>query len=163
MDGHGAEALLSAMGEAVYVVDTDRRITYWNPAAERMTGWSADEVVGRRCRDGILNHVDERGRSLCGRRCPLLRTMQDGAPTRARPFLHDRAGRRVPVVVSAAPLYDEAGAITGAVEAFHDDSHFRTLAQDFAEAERRAMTDQLTGVGNRRMLDASLEQAAEDQ
>src|SRR4051794_4049962 len=160
-DGPSADAILAALPDAVYVVDTDRRITYWNAAAERMTGWSAADVMGKRCRDGILNHVDDRGRSLCGRRCPLLRTMRDGSPARARPFLHDRGGRRLPVVVSAAPLYDAAGAIAGAVEAFHDDSHFRDLAQDFAHAERAARTDQLTGLGNRRLLDAALEQAAE--
>ena len=47
-DVPAAEALLEAMNEAVYAVDLDRRITYWNAAAEQLTGYKASEVVGTR-------------------------------------------------------------------------------------------------------------------
>ncbi len=92
-----AQALLAAMSEAVYVVDRQRRVTYWNPAAERLTGYPADQVVGRCCRDGILNHVDHEGTSLCKSRCPLLATIGDGQPHDMLAFLHHRDGHRVPV------------------------------------------------------------------
>ena len=44
--------------DGLYVVDNDRTITYWNKAAERISGFSAEEVVGRKCSDNILTHVD---------------------------------------------------------------------------------------------------------
>ncbi len=53
-----AAALLEAMSEAVYAVDGERRITFWSPAAELLTGYTASEAVGRRCRDNLLGHVD---------------------------------------------------------------------------------------------------------
>jgi diguanylate cyclase (GGDEF)-like protein/PAS domain S-box-containing protein len=163
MDDELAQSLLNAMTEAVYVVDTDRRISYWNPAAEAITGYRAEDVIGHRCRDGILNHVDDQGRSLCKRACPLLASITQGVHVKARPYLHHRDGHRLPVVVSAAPLRNAAGAIIGAVEVFHDDSPFRSLADQYADAERAAVTDPLTGLGNRRLMESALAHAADDE
>ena len=66
--------LLEELYEGVYFVDTHRRITYWNRAAERISGYAADEVVGHFCQDNILNHVDDMGTQLCFGRCPLMTT-----------------------------------------------------------------------------------------
>ena len=52
-------ALLDTMAEGLYVVDRDRVTSYWSAAAERIAGFSAAEVVGRSCGDGLLNHLDE--------------------------------------------------------------------------------------------------------
>ena len=119
-----ADYLLGAMTEAVYAVDRDRRITYWNAAAEQLTGYSAAEVVGRRCQDNLLNHVDEAGNQLCKDGCPLQATVEDGQTREALVFLQHRAGHRLPVAVRAAPLRSAGETIIGAVEVFHDDSRF---------------------------------------
>jgi diguanylate cyclase (GGDEF)-like protein/PAS domain S-box-containing protein len=158
-----AQALLAAMSEAVYVVDRQRRVTYWNPAAERLTGYPADQVVGRCCRDGILNHVDHEGTSLCKSRCPLLATIGDGQPHDMLAFLHHRDGHRVPVAARAAALADPDGNITGAVEVFHDDSRNKMLKDRLDDVQRQALTDALTGIANRRMLTQVLRQRRGDQ
>ncbi len=157
-----AEALLAAMSEAVYVVAPDRRITYWNHAAEQLTGYPAENVVGHRCHDQILNHVDDDGESLCATRCPLAATMIDGEPREMFAHLHHRAGHRVPVAVRAAPLRDASGTITGAVEVFHDDSRYQAMADHYLQAERRALTDSLTGLANRRLLQSTLHQRRDE-
>ena len=74
----------------MYVVEPSRRITYWNGAAEAISGFSADEMVGRWCGDGRLNHVNERGVELCGASCPLLATMRDGRTRELREDGHVR-------------------------------------------------------------------------
>jgi len=135
---------------------------YWNPAAEALTGFRAEEVVGRRCRDGILNHVDDEGRSLCKTRCPLLATIRDGVSHDVVAFLHHRDGHRVPVAVRSAPLRGPDGTITGAVEVFHDDSRSRALAERLDSAEHEALTDVLLGIANRRMVDRLLRQRHAD-
>lgn len=161
---HGlAESLLASMSEALYLVDESRTIRYWNRAAEQLTGFTAEDVVGRRCRDGILNHVDEAGRSLCGTSCPLLGTMRDGQVREVLAFAHHRDGHRMPVAVKAAPLRDDTGVIRGAVEVFHDDSRCRELAGQAADAQRLAATDQVTGVRNRRMLERDLRRLGDEQ
>ncbi len=149
-------ALLDAMSDGMYVVEPSRRITYWNGAAEAISGFSAGEMVGRWCGDGRLNHVNERGVELCGVSCPLLATMRDGRTRSVRVFLHHRDGHVRPVDVTAVALRAADGTISGAVETFRDDSDRRELEQDLREAEHLALVDPLTGVGNRRALDRSL-------
>jgi diguanylate cyclase (GGDEF)-like protein/PAS domain S-box-containing protein len=151
-----ADTLLETMSEALYAVDCDRKITYWNAAAEQLTGYSAAEVVGTRCGHNLLNHVDETGAELCGGACPLMATVKDGQAREAHVFLHHRAGHRLAVVVRAAALRSADGAIIGAVEVFHDDSRFRALAERLDLVEHEALTDPLTGIANRRMLEDAL-------
>ena len=51
----------------------------WSKSATRITGWSAEEVIGRRCLDNILCHIDKDGHHLCGEEyCPLHRAMVTG-------------------------------------------------------------------------------------
>ncbi len=72
-------AILDNLYDGVYFVDRERKITYWNKGAERITGYSAGEVIGIRCSDNILMHVDTRGTLLCKDLCPLAATLLDGA------------------------------------------------------------------------------------
>ena len=150
-------ALLDVLSDGVYLVDRDRRITYWSKGAERLTGYPAGQVVGRRCRDDILNHVDGAGLQLCRDYCPLRETMLDGQDRQARVYLRHRSGHRVPVWVRALPLRDSAGKITGAVETFTDDTTVANLRNRLTELQRLALADPLTGLGNRRHLEQQLQ------
>ena len=110
--------LLDQMSDGVYFVTVDRRITYWNGGAERMTGYSAEEVVGRSCADGILRHVNDAGRQLCVQGCPLQAVMKDGKPREANIYLNHKNGHRVPVMVRGHALRNSDGEIVGSVEVF---------------------------------------------
>ena len=57
--------ILDNLSDGVYFVDPERRITYWNKGAERITGYPAGRVIGSFCHDNILNHVTENGVQLC--------------------------------------------------------------------------------------------------
>lgn len=161
-----AAALLDAIAEGLYVVDRDRVISHWNRAAEEITGYPASVTTGLWCGDGLLNHVDEEGTPLCGVSCPLLDTMSDGVPRQARVYAHHRDGHLVPVRIAVRALRDVHGEITGAVETFTDDSQMELAQLRLREAQRLAMTDPLTGLGNRRFLEERLafrlEEAARD-
>lgn len=121
-----AELVLNSLADGAYITDTDRRIVFWNKAAERITGWSADDVVGRCCRDNILIHVDKDGHSLCGcEHCPLHRSILTGTPCEEPVVVHaqTRRGTRIQVEVTVAPLRDPEGGVVGGIELFRDMSH----------------------------------------
>jgi len=144
------------MADGVYLVDLQRRITYWNQAAERITGFAGGEVSGRYCADGILMHVDDSGQILCGTQCPLLHTMRDGDVRTAEVYLHHKQGHRVPVTIRAAPLRDRAGRIVGSVEVFSDNSSKLAALEQVELLKKVALIDPVTGVGNRRFAEMNL-------
>ena len=148
--------ILDHLHDGVYFVDRDRVITYWNQGAARIAGYQADRVLGRSCRDGVLNHVSATGVPLCENGCPLSATMEDGLPREADVFLHHADGHRVPVLVRCAPLRDASGAIVGAVESFSADRGLRTARKELRDLRHQVHTDPLTGVGNRAFIDRRL-------
>lgn len=150
------KALIENIFDGLYLVDKDRSITYWNPVAEKITGYRAEEVIGRRCRDNILMHVDEKGQSLCHGRCPLKATIEDGRFRDAEVYLRHKDGHRVPVWVRAAPLYDTAGTLIGGAELFTDLSAGNAITSKVHKLEQLALIDTLTQMANRRYIDMEL-------
>lgn len=150
------QKLLANIRDGVYFTDLDRRITFWNNAAENITGYSAEEVVGRRCRDNLLVHVDESGKCLCLGLCPLAGTMADQAPRQAKVYLHHKQGHRVPVSVRAIPLVNADDQVVGAAEFFTDLSSEETMQMRIQELESIALLDALTQLPNRHHLEPEL-------
>jgi diguanylate cyclase (GGDEF)-like protein/PAS domain S-box-containing protein len=144
--------IIDNLYDGVYFVDRNRIITYWNHGAERITGYTSRLVLGRSCSDNVLNHVAIDGTQLCQDMCPLLACMNDGQAREADVFLHHADGHRVPVLVRAAPLRDEAGNILGAVETFSSDVGEQAVRRELRELRRTVQTDPLTGVGTRRYM-----------
>ena len=148
--------VLDNLIDGVYFTDRERRITYWNQAAELLTGYRAEEVMGRCCADSLLMHVDDRGCLLCKGECPLSRSMADGRPHRAEVYLHHKDGHRVPVEVRTCPIQDRNGAIVGAVEIFNDNSRQKAVRERAKELAKWAFMDTASQVGNRRYLEQQL-------
>lgn len=144
--------VLDKVADGVYYTDTNRRILFWNRSAEHLTGFASDQVLGTRCADNILKHVDETGRNLCENACPLSETMEDGVSREAHVFLHHKDGYRLPVCVRTAALQDRYGRIIGAVETFSDDTTHMADLLRIRQLEEIAFLDELTGLANRRYL-----------
>lgn len=118
MDEQFYVSLLDQIADGVYFLDNNRIITYWNGGAQRISGYAADEVLGRSCSEGILRHVNDAGKQLCLTGCPMLAVMLDGKPRTTDIYLHHKNGHRVPVRVRGNALRDEDGNVIGSVEVF---------------------------------------------
>lgn len=153
------KTLINSLDNGVYLVDRDRRVVYWNQSADRLSGYSSDEITGHFCGDGFLQHIDFEGRLLCGEGCPLKETMQDGKPREADVFMKHKDGHRVPVRVRANPVYDRSGRLIGAVETFYDITPDVEARQQIRQLSEAASTDALTSLTNRRMAEQVLEDA----
>jgi len=148
--------IIDNLYDGVYFVDRDRRITYWNKGAERITGYKSSQTIGRHCRDNILNHITANGTQLCLTNCPLAASMEDGKPREAEVFLHHHDGHRMPVIVRASPIRNKDGEIIGAVESFSNNEKVIQTRRQVDELRQSVFTDPLTGVGNRRQLEERL-------
>jgi diguanylate cyclase (GGDEF)-like protein/PAS domain S-box-containing protein len=155
--------LLDTINDGVYFVDRERRITFWNKGAERLTGYTAAEVMGTSCADEVLEHVDGHGVGLCIADCPLSSIINgEVSECNAEVFLHHREGQRIPVQLHAAVIKGDDGAILGAVEVFSDNTTTVGYRDLIDELKRLALLDSLTGIANRRFLEMKLAQANAD-
>lgn len=156
MENEFFRELLDNLYDGVYLVDPNCIITFWNKAAERITGYKSSEVVGKGCFDDILVHVDEKGHALCNNGCPLKASIKDGTGREINAFLRHRDGYRLPVLVKVNAVKNANGEVMGGVESFNDNSTLVSIRERASDLEQMALIDALTGVGNRRYANMSL-------
>lgn len=148
--------ILDSLYEGAYILDRNRKITYWNKGAERITGFSSAEVVGKCCGDNILTHINGEGANICREICPVAETIAQGIVHEDELYLHHKYGSRVPVSVRVTPMRNSKGEITGAVEVFTDRSARSEEIQRIRELEKMAFIDPLTKVANRHYIETNL-------
>jgi diguanylate cyclase (GGDEF)-like protein/PAS domain S-box-containing protein len=113
-------AVLDTLQIGVYFLDRERRILFWNECAERITGYHRHEVLGRCCRDNILQHCNDQRCVLCGSACPFMQTLHDGKAREARVQLRHKEGHRIPVRGWIVPIRDGRGCVIGLAESFDE-------------------------------------------
>lgn len=148
--------LLDTLKDGVYFANTDRKVTYWNKAAEELTGYRSAEVLGKHCADNILIHIDEKGNNLCKGTCPLAAVIKSGKPCEENIYLHHKDGHRVPVHVRVNPVTNKEGQVIGAVEIFSDRSLRNIVEQRLQELQKLDLLDAPTALPNRRFLEMTL-------
>ncbi len=149
------KSLLQNIYEGVYFVDKDRRITFWNKGAERITGFTSSEVLNNFCYNHILNHVNDEGEELCLKGCPLHKTMEDGQMREASVYLHHKQGHRIPVSIRTIAIIDN-GKTVGAIEVFRDETEQQGIIKEIEKLKDLALNDPLTNLPNRRYIESFL-------
>ncbi|RYE83451.1 MAG: PAS domain S-box protein, partial [Hyphomicrobiales bacterium] len=143
---------LQSIGDGVISIDPRSRITFMNPTAEAMTGWSMAEAEGRRL-EQVFSIVEEStGRIATS---PVERCLTDGVVTYLDEdvMLIGRHAERRDIHSSAAPLKSAEGVIEGAVLVFQDVTASRALQKQLAHS---ATHDPLTGLPNRLAFERAL-------
>jgi PAS domain S-box-containing protein len=112
------QLILGSVAEGILGMDAQGSITFANPAAARMVGYSPDELIGQNGHD--LLHRYPHGEPMPEEHCAIRRTLADG---QVRRVVHEsfrrRDGSAVPIEYVVAPL-EEGGSILGGVIAFAD-------------------------------------------
>ncbi|MCL7945523.1 sigma 54-interacting transcriptional regulator [Marinobacter sp. ATCH36] len=125
--------ILEAVGEGIYGLDAEGRVTFINSAAERMLGWSKDEMLGRMMHSTI-HHSHSNGEAHKLEDCPIYKAFKDGAVHRVSDgcFWH-RDGFGFAVEYTSTPIVDN-GQLVGAVVVFRDTSQRRKAEDDLKAA-----------------------------
>jgi len=119
--------IIQSMADGVITVDEQMRITDLNRAAEKITGYSREEALGRYC--GEVLHS-----SMCGQECPLRHAMNGGQAVSREASLTNRLGQRINIMLTASVLQDDDGNFLGGVETFRDIGQLKAM-----ENERRQL------------------------
>jgi diguanylate cyclase (GGDEF)-like protein/PAS domain S-box-containing protein len=150
-----AQVTLKCIGDAVVCTDISGDITFLNPVAETMTGWSFTEAVGR--------PMAEVFRTLSATSTEPTETTAELAILQIRSVhlppscvLIRRDGLEIPIEDSIAAIHDRQGVAIGAVIVFRDVSAARAMAQQITHS---AEHDFLTGLPNRMLLNDRISQA----
>ena len=118
--------MIHSLPLATVALDSELKITEFNPWAEKITGYSVEEAVGCFCGDifrGEMCHVD----------CPLKSVISLAKPfVRLETTIHNKLGEVIPVRMSTAGLFDEGGKLIGALEALQDISYIKALEREKA-------------------------------
>ena len=118
--------ILDSVADGVFTVDQDWRITFFNRAAERITGIPRHEALGRPCCEVFRADI-------CEGECALRQTMALNKPVLNRPIEILRGdGRRIPISVSTAILHNARGDVLGGVETFRDLSLVENLRKELS-------------------------------
>ena len=130
------DAITTSLGEGLYSVGLDGRLTFMNPAAERLLGWSETELLGKDMHS--FTHYTEGGASGPGLiRCQLLEVMRTGETYRADEMFVRRDGTLAPVSVVSTPIFSN-GRVSGGVVAFNDNTERYQLEEDLRLAAQAA-------------------------
>ena len=152
-----AQVTLQSIGDAVITTDAEGHVTYLNPIAEDITGWSSVEAQGQQLMQ-VFNAMHETTRQAVESPATVCLREQRSIALSQHIVLVRRDGVEFAIEDSAAPIRDRSGNIIGAVLVFHDVSNARVLAKQIAYQARH---DPLTGLINRREFETCLNQALE--
>jgi PAS domain S-box-containing protein len=129
-------ATLYSIGDAVLATDEGARVTRINPVAERLTGWSEREAVGRRIAE-VLNIVNEETGEPAPN--PVDRVLAEGIVVGLanHTALIARDGTERPIADSGAPILDAHGTPRGAVLVFRDITEERRAQEKLHQSEQK--------------------------
>lgn len=153
-----AEVTLNSIAEGVITTDSNGKIRFMNPVAEKLSGWTQQEATGQPV-DEIIHLVDEQTAESIP--CAINGSLRNNEVERNLQgrLLVRKGGEEIAVAESAAPMHDADGRVVGAVLVFDDVRQTRELTRQLSH---QASHDALTGLVNRREFENRLQQALEN-
>lgn len=119
--------IFNSVADGVFTTDSEGKITFFNKAAEEITGFVSDEAIGRYCYE--IFRAD-----ICQTRCALKEVLKTEKEIINFPVtILNKDGKRIPISISAAVLRDEKGEVIGGVETFRDLSEIEELKKELSQ------------------------------
>lgn len=148
--------LIENLYEGLFYVDKERRIKYWSKGAEKITGYSSSEVLDQICSEKLLCPTDTEGKKYYGESNVFTNTLANGTTKQYELLITHKDGRKIPVSIRIAPMYDVNDNIAGATQLFTDNKeHLEHMVNDSEEYEN-SFFDPITKLPNKVSLEMSI-------
>lgn len=146
------EGIINAAGEGIFRSDLRGRLSYANPAALKMLGYSSDQVLGRHAHS-TFHHTRANGTPYAAADCPTGKSLTKGLTLRVTDEVFwRRDGTSFAVDYTCTPIR-EGGRIAGAVTVFDDVTGQHQMKE---QLRHQADHDSLTGLFNRRRFETEV-------
>jgi len=123
--------IFNRLPDGLFTTDHEWRITYFNPAAEKITGFSAQDAVGMYCKDVFKN-------TICEYDCALKRAVARGHDIHNREYeITNIEGKKVPIICSTSAFRDPSGRVSGGLEVFKDITEYKRLQDEVLKREKK--------------------------
>ena len=129
--------ILKSAGDGIYGIDNNGKATFFNHAAEQLTGWEWQEVNGQVIH-ALLHHTREDGTPYPWEECPVYASINNGRYHQEdSEILWRKDGTSFPVSYTSAPIWNERNKIEGAVVTFKDITERKKSEEALRESEGR--------------------------
>jgi len=123
--------ILNRIPDGLFTFDKDWRISYFNPAAEKITGFYAQDAVGMYCDDVFKITGTGSGNAL-------RQAINEGVDVHNREYeITDIGGRKIPVICSTSAFRNEHGEVMGGLEIFKDITELKVLQEEIVKREKK--------------------------
>jgi PAS domain S-box-containing protein len=144
--------VLQSLPVAVITVNHEMKVTGFNPMAERITGYTQAEALGRFCGDVLVG-------GMCDLKCPLRQVLSRSGPlVEIDTTIQNKDGDRIPVHLHVGGLFDEDGKLIGGVEAFMDVSRLKALERERANIISMLAHDMKSPLGQHPWVRSEIDQ-----
>jgi diguanylate cyclase (GGDEF)-like protein/PAS domain S-box-containing protein len=147
--------ILENLNDSVVIINQYRQISYWNKSAERLTGYKSCEAIGKSC--NLLAYVNEEGKDVCHESCLISKANINRAICESEVYIRHYDGHWIPVLLRIIPIQNQRGKKVGMVEILRDSSQKVALLQQIERLTEETLLDSLTGLGNRRAAEITLQ------
>ncbi|MGA1874567.1 MAG: ATP-binding protein [bacterium] len=137
-----SKTILEAIADPIFTVDMAMNITYFSHACERLTGFTMNEVIGKKCYDIFQSDI-------CEGRCAIKSSAVNGNPTyNVEVQIKAKDQKTIPIMASASSLKDEHDKIMGGCEIFRDISEQKRMIKELQEAqEQLIISEKMAALG----------------
>jgi len=152
------QTILSSLREGTLVTDSVGKILAWNPAMEKITGLSAEQMLGRVFDPALIGLKNYEQMEVTAEECPLQNCLALDQASISKYLVVGRSGREVKVEISCSPVHLGPNNLGGAVLCLHDESMQTSMERQIKDLFEISMVDPLTQVFNRTEFERVLEQ-----
>jgi PAS domain S-box-containing protein len=130
------QVTLASIGDAVISTDAQGRVTFINPVAQGLTGWSQEDAAGKAISEVFVVKNEFTGLAA---EIPVEKVIREGVVVNLanHTVLRGKDGRETPIEDSAAPIYGEGGRVLGVVLVFRDVTDRRISEEAVKRSEER--------------------------